>query len=179
MRRSLLNILWIGLLLAGLTTTARPVVHRAGRLYSQWTAPLRWERCKKSPVGAIDGEPVVWLTIPKANISTLVTRGSENKWLSRTPCLEILGMATLIMAHRDTHFRGLKNTGPGDRIQLELRDGTRQTYKISDTLIIEAAQAERILQEIRNKNGLILLTCYPFTYIGPAPSRILFIADPV
>jgi sortase A len=165
----------IGLLICGCAILARPAGRWVKRTAFHWRAVEQWEQRDPSA----SGPEAAWLTIDSAGIDTLILAGETEEQLNLAPCLESFPNNTLIMAHRDTHFRGLKDTTRGDVILLERRDGTQQTYKISDTIIIDASQAEKIIHETRNKNCLILLTCYPFTTIGPAPSRILFIADPV
>ena len=173
------NTFWILLFLAGLAVLGRPVGRMAQRGLFHWSSLRQWdEACERSPL-AHEGEPIVRLTAPTAGLDLLVLNGSKKSHLTRAPCLEPLGAATLILAHRDTHFRGLKRIEVGDLIQLEQRDRTRQTYRISDTLIIDSDDTERVLRTYRTTPRLILLTCYPFRYIGSAPSRILFFADPI
>ena len=171
--------LWIFLFLAGLALLGRPVGRIAQRHLFHWTAIRQWNEVCEQSIHVLDGEPAAHLTIPTANIDLVVINGSKKDRLNRAPCMESLGAATLILAHRDTHFRGLKQTERGDLIQLEHRDRTQQTYRISDTLIIDADDTERVLKTYRTTPRLILLTCYPFHHIGPAPSRILIFANPI
>jgi LPXTG-site transpeptidase (sortase) family protein len=168
---------WIILLILGICVTARPLARRARRAAFHWNSARLWEQSKTLPSAVGEGDPIAWLTVSSANLDLLVTKGSDQ--LNRSPGLETLGQATVILAHRDTHFHGLEKCVPGDTIEIEQRDGTRQTYRITDRIIAEAADTEKVLAGFRTKPCLILLTCYPFTYIGPAPNRILFLAEPM
>lgn len=177
--RCSLKIIWVALLILGVHLTALPAFRRARRIVFHHASVIRWKTCKDQPAKNTQGEPFAWMRIQNANIDTLVINGTEKKELSTSPGKTQLGNATVIMAHRDTHFRGLKNSSEGDLITLELREGAKRTYQIVDHIIIDASKAEQILQEFSNTDRLILLTCYPFRYTGPAPSRILFLADPI
>ena len=166
---------WVLLLICGCIVIDRPAGRRVKRFLFHWQSARQWEQRTATP----NGPESAWLTIPSAGIDTLVLNGFTAQQLNLAPCLEPILNNTLILSHRDTHFRGLKNINLGDVIRLELRDGTKQTYRISDTLIINASESEKVLRNIRNRNSLILFTCYPFSTIGPAPSRILILANPI
>ena len=76
----------------------------------------------------------------------------------------------IIAAHRDTHFRVLKDILPGDRIVLETREG-QYTYRVKSTRIVLPTDTES-LQPTRDAE-LHLITCYPFYYVGNAPKRFI------
>jgi sortase A len=75
-----------------------------------------------------------------------------------------------IAGHRDGFFRGLKDVGPGDTIELETRQGT-ETYRIERTWIVDPEDVS-VLDPI-SAPALTLVTCYPFYFIGPAPQRFI------
>lgn len=177
--QSLLNLVWIALLLFGLALSARPVARQVRRTGLLWISARQWEQCKTGDAPAGAGTPFARLRMPTAGINTLVLRGADPERLHRAPCGDRLGAATLILAHRDSHFRGLRNIAPGDPVEMELRSGIRRTYRIADTLIVDASDAEQVLENYRDRSVLILITCYPFTYMGPAPSRFLVLATPL
>lgn len=176
--RTKLNMLAAALLITGLTVCARPAGRRVKRFCFRQAAARQWAACKNSPEPAQPGEPVAWMTLPGL-ISSPVLSGADKSSLSLSPCAETIGKATVIMAHRDTHFHNLKNARPGTPVHLELRNGKQKDYRLTDHLIVDADRAEQTLLDYSGEDRLILLTCYPFGYIGPAPSRILFFADPV
>ncbi len=174
----MLHRLSIILLVAGLAVSVHPVGSRIKRVWLQWTAAAEWKNCKGAPATGLHGEPTLWLEIPSAGIEQLVVEGVDGANLSRFPGKETVGNATLIMAHRDTHFRGLANIGEGDRIELELHEGRHRQYRIQSIAICDKADAKRYVQAQASEDCLILLTCYPFRYIGHAPQRFIVVAVP-
>ena len=83
------------------------------------------------------------------------------------------------MAHRDIHFRGLEKVAAGDIIKLESPDKTQKYYRILETEIISPERVPPRLAEKSPEEWLVLLTCYPFYYTGPAPKRFLVWARPI
>jgi LPXTG-site transpeptidase (sortase) family protein len=119
--------------------------------------------------------PAAWLRVPGIGLSTLVRRGAAAADLLRSPCvvLEATGV-TVVAAHRDKHFRALRRVRGGERVQWEAPDGTRQVYRIVDTEVLSPDRvAARLAEQDANGPWLVLMTCHPFRYIGPAPNRFL------
>jgi sortase A len=77
---------------------------------------------------------------------------------------------SVIAGHRDTHFRVLKDIAIGDEIGVDV-GGDRYLYRIVDTRIVPPSDTSAL----RSSKGrmLTLITCYPFYFIGPAPSRFV------
>jgi sortase A len=75
-----------------------------------------------------------------------------------------------LAAHRDTFFRKLRDIHQGDEITLTTLAGTF-LYKVDHISIVEP-QASEVLRN-SGENVLTLVTCYPFSYIGPAPKRFI------
>jgi sortase A len=75
-----------------------------------------------------------------------------------------------LAAHRDTFFRKLRDIHQGDEITLTTLSGTF-LYKV-DLISIVEPQASDVLRS-SGDNVLTLVTCYPFSYIGPAPKRFI------
>jgi LPXTG-site transpeptidase (sortase) family protein len=176
--RRMLNRLATGLCVFGLLATARPAARWTKRTCFQLAAAAGWEACRSLPASGRPGEPCAWLRIPDARISLPVLKGTEKEQLARAPGCRTIDRATLILAHRDTHFRGLKDVRTGNPVTLELRDGQRRRFRITECIITDAASSEQTVRNFSHQDRLILLTCYPFHYIGPAPFRIIFLADP-
>ena len=176
--RKLASVLILGLALAGLLTCAGPVKRLAARTAFRIHAALQWQQARAQPTADPD-LPSVWLRVPAGGINLPVLDGTTAKRLARAPCREQIGRSTLILAHRDTHFRGLRNVQPGDTVELEQRDGSRKTFQIVEQIIIDSSKTEQLLAELSRRPRLILATCYPFYYIGPAPGRVFFLAEPV
>jgi sortase A len=75
-----------------------------------------------------------------------------------------------LAAHRDTFFRKLRDIHQGDEITLTTLSGTF-LYKV-DLISIVEPQSSDVLRS-SGENVLTLVTCYPFSYIGPAPKRFI------
>ena len=75
-----------------------------------------------------------------------------------------------IAAHRDTHFRALKDLSLGDRIELALPDRT-QFFVVTDLWVVEPTDIH-VLDDTGNP-VLTLVTCYPFYFVGNAPQRFI------
>jgi sortase A len=75
-----------------------------------------------------------------------------------------------IAAHRDTHFRGLKDVAIGDLVELVTLDETR-VYRISMLEIVEPRDVH-VLDDT-GEPALTLVTCYPFYFVGNAPQRYI------
>jgi sortase A len=75
-----------------------------------------------------------------------------------------------IAAHRDTHFRGLKDVAVGDVIELGTLDQTL-VYRITAMEVVDPGDV-RVLDDT-GEPMLTLVTCYPFYFVGNAPQRYI------
>lgn len=165
------------LLLWGLVISARPAARRVRRAWFHWSASSHWNRCRDLPATDRSGEPYAWVNVPVAGLNALVLNTADGKNLGKAPCRVVAKDGpTVILGHRDTHFQGLEKLRPGDRIELELRRGERRRFRIYKTEIVSPFRAAELAQQ-GNPHELVLLTCYPFRYIGPAPLRYLVWAE--
>jgi sortase A len=75
-----------------------------------------------------------------------------------------------IAGHRDGFFRGLKDLGCGDRIELATpaRD---VAYRVEEIRIVTPESVEVL--DPTPSASLTLVTCYPFYYVGSAPRRYI------
>jgi sortase A len=117
--------------------------------------------------------PVIGLELP-------VRHGTDEQILRRGPGV-VEGTSLpgslgniAIAAHRDTHFRSLKNLELGDLIELE-GPGLTQSYIVTDLSIVEPTDIH-VLEE-NGQSVLTLVTCYPFTFVGNAPKRFIVRAE--
>ena len=121
--------------------------------------------------------PLAVLRIPKIHLEVPVLEGTDDLTLNRAVG-RIRNTAYLggedgnigIAGHRDGFFRGLKDIGPGDQIQIVLPEGT-QSYVV-DRILIVSPRDVSVLQP-RPTASLTLVTCYPFYYVGSAPRRYI------
>jgi sortase A len=75
-----------------------------------------------------------------------------------------------IAGHRDRFFRSLKQIVRGDEILLATRTQT-QTFIVDGIAIVTPGNTSLLRDGTRR--SLALVTCYPFSYIGPAPKRFV------
>ena len=73
-----------------------------------------------------------------------------------------------IAGHRDGFFRGLKDVGAGDVIELRASSGVL-TYVVADVRIVDPADVSVLGPTA--EPSITLVTCYPFYFVGAAPQR--------
>jgi len=124
------------------------------------------------------GDTVGKLTIPRLDAQLYVVEGVDPADLRRGPG-HMPGTALpggngncVVAGHRDTHFRVLKDIRKGDDIVLETRTGLF-LYRVKGTEIV----SPEITASIQPSTDAVLLTCYPFYYVGSAPQRFIVEAD--
>ena len=116
------------------------------------------------------------LRIPKIQVEVPVLQGTDDLSLNRgvghvagTPLPGENGNVA-IAGHRDGFFRGLKDVGLGDKIEMVSPLRT-ETFIIDRITIVERTDIS-VLQP-REHSSLTLITCYPFYFIGGAPRRYI------
>ena len=72
--------------------------------------------------------------------------------------------------HRDTLFRCLRGVAKDDLILFRTLGGS-YTYRVDSTQIVRP-QDVRVLEPSEHSE-LTLITCYPFSYVGAAPDRLV------
>ncbi|SRR6266536_890009 len=116
------------------------------------------------------------LRIPKIHVEVPVLEGTDDLSLNRgvghvASTAYPGGNGNMAIAgHRDGFFRGLKDMGLGDKVEMETPQGT-ETYVIDRIIIVERSDVS-VLQP-RARSSLTLITCYPFYFIGSAPKRYI------
>ncbi|MGO4889945.1 class D sortase [Anaerobacillus sp. MEB173] len=81
---------------------------------------------------------------------------------------------SVLAGHRDTVFRKLGEVGVNDELIVKTSAGTF-TYKVRKVRIVDSDDRTVIVS--MPKATLTVSTCYPFTFIGPAPQRYVLVAD--
>lgn len=120
------------------------------------------------------------LRIPDVGLELPVRYGTSKQVLRRGPGL-VEGTSrpgsdgnVAIAAHRDAHFRPLKDLELGDAIELSTAERT-QTYIVTQLSVVEPADVH-VLEEV-GKPVLTLVTCFPFHFVGSAPQRYIVRAE--
>lgn len=116
------------------------------------------------------------MRIPKVKIEAPILEGTDDLTLNRGVG-HIEGTANVgengnagIAGHRDGFFRALKDIQVGDTIQVETHT-ENLTYVIDGVTIVDPSDVS-VLQP-RGHASLTLVTCYPFYFVGSAPSRFI------
>jgi sortase A len=122
------------------------------------------------------------LTIPSVNLSVAIVEGDDDQalriaagHLADTPLPWDEGNSAFA-GHRDTFFNPLQDLRVGDEMSLATRHGTFR-YRVVVVTIV-APDDLSVLGPTGNVS-LTLITCYPFSYLGPAPQRFIVQADRV
>jgi len=119
------------------------------------------------------------IEIPTAEISAIIAEGADARTL-RLAIGHLPGSAlpgspgrSVLAGHRDTFFRRLGRVRPGDPIRVTTAAGSFR-YRVVATHIV----SPRAVQVTRTgpNPGLILITCYPFQFLGAAPLRFVVVA---
>jgi sortase A len=76
----------------------------------------------------------------------------------------------VLAAHRDTFFRPLKRIRVGDIITLRTVKGDFE-YWVESTAVV-SPDAIEVLRPTDGRT-LTLITCFPFSFVGPAPNRFI------
>jgi sortase A len=81
---------------------------------------------------------------------------------------------SVFAAHRDGLFRPLRDIRAGDEIALTTRRGSLQ-YRVRRTLVVGPHDVW-VLGALPHVD-LTLITCFPFTWVGHAPERLIVQAE--
>lgn len=128
-----------------------------------------------------DDLPLAVLSIDRLNLQVPVFPGTDRLTLNRGAGI-VDGTAhpgetgnMVVSAHRDGFFRPLKDIAVGDQIKLRTLEGT-QFYVVSELFITDPLDISVL--EPTDTQTLTLITCYPFYFVGYAPSRLIIRAQP-
>lgn len=129
-----------------------------------------------------DTWPVARLLSPARHVDLVVLEGATGASTAFGPG-HILGTPlpgasgnVALAAHRDTHFRFLRDVTRGEALFIELPDGRVQRYAVQSASIVDERDT-RLLQT--PGNWLTLVTCYPFDAAVPGgPLRYVVRARP-
>jgi sortase A len=120
--------------------------------------------------------PLAVLRIPKIRLEVAVLQGTDDFTLNRAlghiedTALPGTDGNSAIAGHRDGFFRGLKDIGPDDAIELETLRG-KEGYRVERTWVVDPEDVSVL--DPTTTRSLTLVTCYPFNHVGPAPQRYI------
>jgi sortase A len=138
-------------------------------------APEVWEQVQP-------GELIGRISVARLGVSVIVMEGTDGSTLRRAAG-HISGTALPgqqgnvgIAAHRDTFFRPLRDIRKDDVITVTTSRGDYR-YRVVSTRVVDPDDVS-----VLNSDGndvLTLVTCYPFDFIGAAPSRFIVRAEQI
>jgi sortase A len=134
-----------------------------------------------TPWSWADTWPVARIEVKRLNASAIVLEGSSGQALAFGPGhVELTANAgergvTVYSAHRDTHFRFLKDVQIGDEIAVTRRDGRTFRYKVNGTSVVRYDDSG--IDPITDRPELVLSTCWPLDSVTPGPLRYLVHAE--
>ena len=142
--------------------------------HAQFEAQTTGER------GADTRQEVTRLSLPVQGAEFYVWEGATKKNLLFGPA-HVADSAIpgangncIIAAHRDTHFRILREVRKDEPIVVE-QGGRISRYRITGLHVVTAA--DQTYYRPTAGPTLTLVTCYPFSYLGRAPKRFIVRAE--
>jgi len=124
-----------------------------------------------------DTWPVARIEIKRLHASAIVLAGSSGQALAfgpghveLTPDAGERGVA-VYSAHRDTHFRFLRDVAIGDEIDITQGDGRRFRYRADSAAVVRFDASG--IDPVTNGYELVLSTCWPFDALTPGPERYI------
>ena len=135
-------------------------------LQQAWADTLASHGQINKPWPWADTWPVARLIVPAHDIDQVVLEGDTGNSLAFAPGQSVQSVvakrsgAIMISAHRDTHFRFLKDVALGETIELQNEDGAIDHYRVQDLQIIDTRYGDIAVPQ--TGKWLVLVTCYPF-----------------
>jgi len=124
-----------------------------------------------------DTWPVARIEVKRIGASAIVLEGASGQALAfgpghiqQTVDAGERGVA-VYAAHRDTHFRFLRNVAMGDVIEITRRDGKHFRYRADSSAVVrfDASGIDPATQGFE----LVLTTCWPFDAVTSGPERYI------
>jgi sortase A len=128
------------------------------------------------------GSAVGRIEIPRLGLSVVIFEGDDVRTLRRgaghIPGTAWPGQAgnMAIAGHRDSFFRLLRDIREDDIIRLTTVDES-YVYRVESFTVVGPRDIQVLDKTIHP--ALTLITCFPFSYVGPAPERFIVRASQV
>lgn len=122
----------------------------------------------------------VLLSIPRIDLSAMIVEGTSKASLLRAPGhLEDTAEPgsegnSVVAGHRDTFFRRLNELERGDDILLT-RGREQLHFVVTRKFVVDPKDVS--VTRPSSDTRLTLVTCYPTYYVGPAPQRLIVVAE--
>jgi sortase A len=133
-------------------------------------------RAESPAIAVSEGSTLGRIEISSIGLTAMILEGADEGTLRRavghirgTPLPGQQGNVALA-GHRDTFFRGLRKIRVNDEITLTTLSGSYR-YRVDSTKVVKPEETEVL--EDDGDDILTLVTCYPFNFVGSAPSRFI------
>ena len=150
-------------------------------LERSWNAALAGEG-NTTPWPGADHFPVARLKVGRLDQDLVVLSSTAGSSLAFGPGHQTESATpgelgnSIISAHRDTHFRFLKDVRIGDEIEIERPDGRARTYRVTSLDVVHEDLAR--FYSDPSRAVLTLITCFPFDAVTPGgPLRYVVSAE--
>lgn len=176
---------WIVALVLGVFLIGQAALIPAKAALAQVLLNVAFERSIASgaavrPWPWADSTPIARISVPRLNYREVVLSGGSGEAMAFGPTL-MPGSSSpgqpgtsVFAAHRDTHFRVLKDLHKGDLIIVQTTEGTRYAFQVASTGIV---RYDQFGIDRRARPGLIALTtCWPFSATQRGPWRYVVTA---
>jgi sortase A len=133
---------------------------------------------------ARDGQALGVIEIPSIGLRTVFLQGTADTTLLVGPghlpwtSMPGTGGVSVLAAHRDLQFADLHEVRAGDRIWLQLPSGALG-YKVVGARVTKPDDTSIYAPTPERPTELRLLTCWPPSFVGPAPDRLVVSAVPL
>jgi sortase A len=124
-----------------------------------------------------DTYPVARIEVRRLHASTIALAGTSGQALAFGPGhVELTADAgergvAVYAAHRDTHFRFLRDVGIGDEIDVTRSDGKTFRYRADSTAVVRFDATG--IDPLASGHELVLSTCWPFDALVSGPQRYI------
>lgn len=124
-----------------------------------------------------DTWPVARIEVKRLHASAIVLAGSSGQALAFGPGHVEQSVdagqpgVAVYSAHRDTHFRFLKDVTIGDEIDVTRSDGKMFRYRADRSAVVRFDQSG--IDPFTDRYELVLSTCWPFDALTSGPERYL------
>jgi sortase A len=175
------------LIAAGMTSFGHGVYIFAKAQLAQVLLHRAWDRQRDTgsavkPWPWADTHPIARILVPAHEADILVLAGASGRTLAFGPG-HLDGSAqpgdpgnAVITAHRDTHFRFLKDIALGDELLVERSDGGTRHFRVRASFVADYRELQ--LPRDTAVPTLTLVTCYPFDALNPGgPLRYVVVAE--
>jgi sortase A len=182
------SVLILCFVAAGVLSTVEGIRIHAKAVLAQVLLQKAWADTKRGtdkarPWPWADTWPIARLTSVDHDQDLIVLAGATGRTLAFGPA-HLLSSArpgqvgnTVVIGHRDSHFRFLKRLRIGDLLHLESADGVTYRYRVGEMAVVHESETGVMAHGTTEK--LTLITCYPFDAILPGgPLRYVVEALP-